>query len=272
MNAPVPRISLIHRAFLSLAAGAAVAACSLSSRPVLAAEPPECLLPDPAKWPAPAKPYFMIAFDTSGSMAAAINPASNNSCGYPNTRTGHGSCAVKNTIMAYAGQANFGLASYARTMSGCSGSACYAGCTYGNLPNNSVPVQCSNGGCGPEPNPAANSTTRAGANILVPMLNDTLVPPPVSNVPQLLSWVDNDCTNSTELFADGCTPLNGILRDMYRYYSVGWTYPGGITYPSPLTSIANGERACRSVNVILVTDGDEAATTRSTPTPRRRRS
>ena len=258
MNAPVPRISLVHRAFLSLAAGAAVAACSLSSRPVLAAEPPECLLPDPAKWPAPAKPYFMIAFDTSGSMAAAINPASNNSCGYPNTRTGHGSCAVKNTVMAYAGQANFGLASYARTMSGCSGSACYAGCTYGNLPNNSDPIQCDNGGCGPEPSPVGGSLTRAGANILVPMLKDTFAPPPPSNVPELLSWVDNDCTNSKELFADGCTPLNGILRDMFRYYSAGWTFPGGVTYPSPLTSIANGERACRSVNVILVTDGDES--------------
>ncbi len=76
--------------------------------------------------------------------------------------------------------------------------------------------------------------------------------------PPLLSWVDNDCTGSTELFADGCMPLNGILRDMYRYYSADWTYPGGVTYPSPLTSIANGGRACRSVNVILLTDGDES--------------
>ena len=259
MNATAPRTFTLRRTLVALVAGAAAAACSLSSRPVLAAEAAECLLPDPTKWPAPAKPYFMIAYDTSGSMAAAISPASNNSCGYPNTRTGHGSCAVKNTVMAYAGQANFGLASFARTISNC-GASCFAGCTYANLPGNSVPAQCSNGGCGPEPNPVGGSTTRAGANILVPMLNDTTVPTPATNVPNLLSWVDNDCTGSTELFADGCTPLNGILRDMFRYYSVGWTFPGagGVNYPTPLTSIANGERACRSVNVILMTDGDES--------------
>ena len=97
MNATAPRTSTLHRTLVALVAGAAALAGSLSSRPVLAAEAPECLLPDPTKWPAPAKPYFMIAYDTSGSMAAAINPASNNSCGYPNTRTGHGSCAVKKT-------------------------------------------------------------------------------------------------------------------------------------------------------------------------------
>jgi MYXO-CTERM domain-containing protein len=258
MNDTAPRKSPLIRCLVALVAGAAVLAGSLAPRPVLAAEPPECLLPDPSKWPAPAKPYFMVAFDTSGSMASAISPASNNSCGYPNTRTGHGSCAVKNTFMAYSGQANFGLASYARKMSGCA-AGCYTGCTYANLPNNSQPAACASGGCGPEPNATANSSTRAGANILVPMLNDTTVPPPASNVPALISWVDNDCTNSTELFADGCTPLNGILRDMYRYYSVGWTYPGNatVTFPSPLTSVALGERACRSVNVILVTDGDE---------------
>ena len=256
MNDPAPRRFTLRRSVLALVAGVAVAVGSLAPRPVLAAEAPECLLPDPSKWPAPAKPYFMVAFDTSGSMASGI--ATNNSCGYPNTRTGHGSCAVKNTFMAYAGQANFGLASYARKMSNC-GAGRYTGCTYTNLPNNVQPASCAAGGCGPEPNAVAGSPTRAGANILVPMLNDTTVPPPPSNVPQLISWVDNDCTGSTELFADGCTPLNGILRDMLRYYSVGWTYPGvgGVNYPSPLTSLANGERACRSVNVILVTDGDE---------------
>jgi len=255
IDEPASRRFAAPRALLALVAGAVVVAGSLAPRSVLAAEPAECLLQDPAKWPAPAKPYFMIAFDTSGSMATAINPLSNNSCGYPNTRTGHGTCAVKNTVMAYSGQANFGLASYARKMTGCSG-GCYAGCSYADLPNNSG--TCASGGCGPEPNPVAGSPTRAGANILVPMLDDTTVPPPASNVAQLLSWVDNSCAGATELFGDGCTPLNGILRDMYRYYAVGWTYPGGgVTYPSPLTSVANGERACRSVNVILVTDGDE---------------
>ena len=249
MNNPAPRKSTLPRSLLALLAGAAVAVGALTPRLALA-EPAVCLDPDPSKWPAPAKPYFMIAFDTSGSMSGAV--ATNNSCGYPNTRTGHGKCAVKNTFMAYAGQANFGLASYANKMSGC-GASCYAACTYADLPNNAGIA-----GCGPEPNPVAGSPTRAGANILVPMLNDTTVPPPASNVAQLISWVDNDCTGSTELFASQNTPLNGILRDMYRYYSSSWTFPGGgVTYTSPLTSVANGERACRSVNVILVTDGDE---------------
>ena len=250
MNDTAPRKSKLPRSLLALLAGATVTVGSLAPRPVLAAEAPECLLPDPSKWPAPAKPYFMVAFDTSGSMGTGIATA--NSCGYSNTRIGHGKCAVKNTFMAYTGQANFGLASFAEKMSAC-GAACYGTCTYADLPGNSGIA-----GCGPEPSPVAGSPTRAGANILVPMLNDTTVPPSASNVAQLISWVDNDCTGSTELFASQNTPLNGILRDMYRYYSSSWTIPGGgVTFTSPLTSVANGERACRSVNVILVTDGDE---------------
>ena len=68
MSDPVARRVAAPRSMLALVAGAAVAACSLAPRAVLA-EAPACLLPDPAKWPAPAKPYFMVAFDTSGSMA-----------------------------------------------------------------------------------------------------------------------------------------------------------------------------------------------------------
>jgi hypothetical protein len=228
----------------------ALATATLSNVAIVQAGPASCQSPDPTTWPASAKPYYMIAFDTSGSMGSLIG--SNNSCGYPNTRTGHGKCAVKNLITAYSAQVNFGLASYALQMTGCS-ATCYTTCMFADLPNNS-----GISGCGPEPNPVAGSPTRAGANILVPMLNDTTVPPPVSNVAQLLSWVDNDCTGSNELFASQNTPLNGILRDMLRYYSASWTYPGGgVTYTSPLTSAALGELACRSVNVILVTDGDD---------------
>jgi hypothetical protein len=220
------------------------------------------LLPDPAAWPAPAKPYFMIAFDTSGSMVNTI--ASGNSCGYPNNRLGHGRCAIKNTIQAYSGQANFGLASYAREMRNCTGSACFGGCGFFNLPGNAVGsvggcAPPGGDGCGPEPTPGAtNSSTRAGANVLVGILSDAVQPPPPTNVPELLSWVDNSCAGNKELFADGCTPLNGILRDMARYYQGQWVHPSGSpTFVSPLTSVANGERACRSANVILVTDGDE---------------
>jgi hypothetical protein len=253
----VPR-SFITAGLLAAAFTAAPAA--------LAAEPVACLDPDPAAWPAPAKPYFMIAFDTSGSMTASIT--NTNSCGYPDNRLGHGRCAIKNTIQAYSGQANFGLASYARVMTSCPNGTCandFSGCNYGNLPNNSggsgPPAACVSpgNGCGPEPNKmATNSSTRAGGNVLVEMLSDAVQPPPPTNVPALLSFVDNNCTGGKELFADGCTPLNGILRDMFRYYSDKWAHPSGTpSFNSPLTSVANGERACRPVSVILVTDGDE---------------
>ncbi len=258
--------------------GATLLAVSALRPPVaLAAEAPECVSANPADWPAPAKPYFMIAFDTSGSMmiqvpplpAAGVNP----SCGaaYGATRMGHGRCAIKNTIDAYAGQANFGLATYATKLSNCPVGACqqppgpatqWVGCSVSLLPGDTPGISC-NGGCGPEPPPvAAFSATRAGGNIVVPMLAD-LSPPPPSNVSDLLAWVDNDCSDSRELYSGGCTPLNGILRDMFRYYSSQWVFPSNIVpnpnipVVSPLTSVALGERPCRSVNVILVTDGDD---------------
>src|SRR5436309_2193683 len=109
-------------AFSSIAA-----AMTLADRPAQAAEPPECLSSDPSQWPAPSRPYFMVGFDTSGSMTTAVNAS--NSCGYPNDRLGHGRCALKNTLLAYAGEANFGLSSYARVMTGCS-ATCFNGCIY----------------------------------------------------------------------------------------------------------------------------------------------
>jgi len=249
------------RGALVPAMAAAVAAVAALGPQVAEAQPFDCSSMNPSDWPAPAKPYFMIAFDTSGSMDTTVNVS--NSCGYTNDRLGHGRCAVKNTLMAFSGQANFGLASFARRMTSCSGAqgTCnFNNCTFQNANNNGGAVDCPGAsGCGPEPTPnATNSSSRAGANILVPMLIDA-APAPASNVPDLLAYTDNSCTDSRELFATGCTPLNGILRDMYRYYSTGWTSPfvNGLTFPSPLTSVANGERACRSVNVILVTDGGE---------------
>jgi hypothetical protein len=57
---------------------------------------------------------------------------------------------------------------------------------------------------------------------------------------------DNDCTNAQELWAQGSTPLNGLLRDTYRYLSTQWTNPPGTkTYASPIAD--NGERACRQI-------------------------
>jgi MYXO-CTERM domain-containing protein len=92
-------------------------------------------------------------------------------------------------------------------------------------------------------------------------------PPNASNVAQILPWVDNNCTNNAEVTnvptdgpAFGLTPLNGSLRDMRRYFQAGWTNPDNAaeTFPTPLNV---NDRACRSVNVVLLTDGDETCDT-----------
>ena len=228
----------------------------------------DCSSSDPTKWPPPAKPYFMIAFDTSGSMSEALTGNPTNSCGYGTNKLGHGRCAIQNTIKAYSGQVNMGLASFARVMSGCTSNTCnctngsdncYSNCTYSNFTGNR-----DSDGCGPEPHwndntNYPNSASRAGANILFPILSDLDPPVAGGNAASLLTWVDNSCAGSTEFFANGSTPLNGMLRDMYRYFSASWTRATAtpVTYASPLRTPAQGEKACRSVNVILVTDGDE---------------
>ncbi len=244
------RLPIHPLAALSIAVAMALAAAATAS----AQESASCLSADPNQWPTPAKPYFMVVFDTSGSMTQSVATA--NSCGFPNDRLGHGRCALRNVVKTFTGLAHFGLASYAVAQSSCSSSTCFTGCGYFNLPGDAPGASCT-GGCGAEPSPgAANSSSRAGANILVPLNRDD--PLAASNLVDLLSYDDNDCTGSKELFASGCTPLNGALRDMQRYLSNQWVAPGGApTYVSPLTSVANGERACRSVNVILITDGDE---------------
>jgi hypothetical protein len=233
----------------------AILAVVLAAGPVLATnnEPPACLSPNPADWPAPSKPYFLVIADTSGSMSTTI--ATSNSCGYPNTRSGHLRCALRNVFSALAGNVNFGLATFATVQSGCSGS-CYSGCSYSTFPGDTT-------GCGP-----IIAGFRAGANIVVPLAQDNFwtTPPAPSNVSQLLSWVDNDCTGSTELYAttaplNTARPLNGALRDMYRYFAGTWTGPTGSPVPTPIGTAADGERACRSINVILVADGDEACDT-----------
>jgi hypothetical protein len=230
------------------------------------AEPAACLSADPAQWPSPAKPYFMIAFDTSGSMTIDVTVGGApqaNSCGYGTNRIGHGKCALKNMFQAFGGQVNFGLAAFARgTASGCTASCGTTGngsCVWQSYPGGGIP----SGGCGPEPTSQPNSEDRRGGEILVPMQRDNFYAPPLdpTNVPELLKWVDNDCspigTLSHELWAAGETPLNGILRDMYRYMSNEWTRPtGSPTYASPIADV--GERPCRTINTILITDGDES--------------
>jgi hypothetical protein len=110
---------------------------------------------------------------------------------------------------------------------------------------------------------------RNGGNIVVDMLKDTTWNPalqPATNVPELLQWFDGRTDNNREIFAAGSTPLEGMLRTIHQYYSAGWSSSwadgnycasGGpaINHPSPIEPAS--DRTCRSLNVILVTDGDE---------------
>ncbi len=246
------------RAFLpALAALASAALVSLAPSLAAAQESASCLSPNPSDWPAPSKPYFMIGADTSGSMDATVgNPAIASSCGFGTDRRAHLRCALRNMFLAYSGQVNFGLGTFPRIQSSC-GASCYGSCQYTDFPNN-----VTNPGCGP-----GTGVNRRGMFIRVPMLQDTFwqTPPPADNTSSLLSWVDNVCTANTELFASGFTPLNGMLRDMKRYFSTtGWTaQDNSVTYGTPLAAQdltgtgINGSTGCRSVNVILITDGDE---------------
>ena len=258
-----------------LALAAALSTVTMLASPEVRAQ--SCTSSDPSQWPAPSRPYFMLVVDTSGSMILPV--ASAPSCsGYASSRMGHARCAVKNTVLAFGGEVNFGLAQYAGFMSDC-GASCYGNDS--GSPQPACGVNCFQseinttgicGACGPMDN-VADPATRRGANILVPMqVHDTWTSPapgPASNLSQILQYVDNNCTSSVELTNPptdgpqyGRTPINGSLRDMRRYFQTGWTNPddGTISYPSPLSA---QDRPCRSVNVILLTDGDETCDTQA---------
>ncbi|TKD02735.1 thrombospondin type 3 repeat-containing protein [Polyangium fumosum] len=232
---------------------------------VTRADPAVCAL-EPAMWPARAKPYFLIAVDSSSAMTASVmqgGAAVANSCGYPTTRIGHTKCAVKKTVQAYGDKVSIGLAAFARgTVLTCSSSCGNDGngsCIWLDYGGGGSPQS----GCGPEPSSLPSSSDRRGAEILVPVQRDNFYAPPLdpSNVSELLLWVDHACAPSggipKEVWATGGRPLNGVLRDAYRYFSVGWSSPnGGRSFPSPLSDA--GERPCRPLRVILLTAGTEA--------------
>jgi|GEM_PF-5655140 len=168
--------------------------------------------------------------------------------GYPSTRIGHAKCAVRNTLQAFS-EVNFGLAQFASYMTGCD-ATCYNGCTVQNFPNNVTGTGCGpiNGSVVPDTAGSAWSDDvrkRRGANILVPIALDTGTSP--TNLANLLKYVDNNCTNNEEIVQINATsgiatPLNGVMRDMYRYFVTGWTrQDGAVTYPSPLITVSTSD-------------------------------
>ncbi|MBK7579153.1 MAG: hypothetical protein IPI67_03015 [Myxococcales bacterium] len=305
-------ISRLHRSTAVLGLAALAVSAVLSAPRASAQEPASCLNPDPSKWPAASRPYFMLVVDTSGSMIGCTNPSTStyqfpsscpstapkNSCNMEPTRINDAKCALRNTVQAFSGEVNFGLATFPVRMAGCGNGACvdtctaangsctltagvgtsgeyYSGngCTVSGFPNASGGTSCGNlpscPGTGPAAPNFAKGTWRNGGNLVVDMLQDpTWGPnPPPTNVPELLKWFDGNCNESKELFAIGGTPIAGSLRTTAEYmragWNLGWTnanYCQNPTFTSS-TPVTTSDRACRNLNVILVTDGDEGCDT-----------
>src|SRR5687767_6504787 len=78
-----PRLGLMlrnttSRTWLRLVALVATAILStFAAHEASAQEPAACLSFDPAAWPPPARPYFHLVVDTSGSMTACTTPPTN---------------------------------------------------------------------------------------------------------------------------------------------------------------------------------------------------
>jgi len=294
----------------SLAVLSGLAAAAASVQPASAQEPAACLSTNPSDWPAPSRPYFMILVDTSGSMASCTTPPSVypaecnqaaagyklNSCGMIPNRINDAKCALRQTIQAFSGEANFGLATFASYLSGCQAGACTSDCgapTGGNCGSdfyqggtslctwnvftdaNPAGSACGNfptcaAGAGPASPNFAEGAWRNGANVVVGLNKDQWwsPPSPASNTAELLEWFDGQCTNSRELFAAGGTPIAGGLQGVTQYLRAGWTRWTGTNYCPPLgytfnTPADTNDRQCRSINVILLTDGDESCDTQT---------
>ena len=213
----------------------------------------------PARAQTTIAPYFMTIIDNSGSMTASTG-AGNNSCGVPQTRENDARCVFTHVVDAY-GEVSFGLEQYLDTPSGACAAMCGSTCGCA-----SAHLDCS--ACNPGTGagcPAAGSTAAQG-QVLVPIAGN--------NQPWLERYTDFTCgfiapaltgcqvplypwilagagAINPELSARTWTPIAGSLRGARRYYT-----GGDPRYASPLVGDPVG--TCRSVNVILLTDGGES--------------
>jgi MYXO-CTERM domain-containing protein len=270
------------RTISALVAGAGAAIGAAPS--ALAQEPASCLSPDPSQWPAPSKPYFMIVVDTSGSMGTAI-VGGTNSCGYQHNRIGDARCAVKKTIQAFSGEVNFGLATYAWQLSCPTNAGTCVNCDQnsGCFPNTNCTANYAptdNNFCGPLRAEGTLGATNVhyGGYVQIPLVQDNYWNPPLNpgNFNQIFNLVDNNCGNG-EIGADSATPIGGVLLNMNQYFSGTYRDPFAANYPNNAAlatpigpATFNGspaERSCRSINIILITDGDETCDNGVSPTP-----
>jgi MYXO-CTERM domain-containing protein len=101
----------VNRSWLgALAVGTAVVAIGSQ------ASAQDCFSDNPADWPPPARPYFMVVFDTSGSMTS--NVPTTDSCGYGVDRIDHAKCALRKMAQAYS-EVDFGLITFNQNSTTC---------------------------------------------------------------------------------------------------------------------------------------------------------
>jgi MYXO-CTERM domain-containing protein len=163
------------------------------------------------------KPYFLVVFDTSGSMSDDVrSPNSANSCNYGGndpSKMDEAKCALAKLVNA-TGDADFGLMQFAQTWDG-------AG-------------SCSGGSCAP---------SASSALLRVPIETNT--------APSITALIDKTGTNGTqELCSSGYTPLGGTLVAAKSYFEGTL---GSFDGPTE----GDAAVACRPLSVILLTDGVE---------------
>jgi hypothetical protein len=221
-----------------------------------------------------------------------------NDCNMEPTRLNDAKCALRQSVEDFSQEVSFGLATYAVRLSACTGGPCGDSCTVADgscNPPSGVATEgeffagngCSvsafpstNGAsasCGNQPDCGTAATPQImpanwenGGNIVVPILQDPTwgATQPVTNVAEVLKWVDGSCDESKELFGIGFTPLFGVLSTVHQYLAAGWssqwadgnycaTGGAAMDFLSPVEAAL--DRTCRSVNVIFVTDGQSVA-------------
>ncbi len=229
------------------------------------------------------KPYFLVIFDTSGSMTwcaggnesqfgandcSCLNNTSGpcfgqnatpadsvfkqNRCGFPANRLGDAKCALQRIVDATSGDAVFGLMQFEHP--------CTNGCTNAAL---------SAGGAN-----CAAGTQFDDGQLVVGISNN--------NTTLMREWVDGTgncqgtCSNNYrhELTAGVFTPITRSLQRANQYLrgepASGFLYP---TNPegfnaAPAAPLANDPQlACRPVSVILLTDGKDTCTANPTQDP-----
>jgi hypothetical protein len=166
------------------------------------------------------KPYFLVIFDTSGSMNDL--PAVPNTCGFTTATTSMGTTTTASRKMDAAkcalgkllnstGDADFGLMQFAQSAS------------------------CGNGSsCGP---------TTSSAQLRVPIETNT--------AGSIMSLIDKaGAAPSEELCSGGYTPLGGTLVAAKEYFEEGLS-----GFAAPTTNDEGLD--CRPLSVILLTDGIE---------------